>query len=177
MTYSSPSRAHLRILAALLLVLTTATLAGCGRVMTPAELATHEHHGFTGRTKEQVFRAAAAALRGEGYEIIAADPVAGRIRTAPKIIGAHAVGSRYSAVATSTSLAWTVDVWPDGGSAMLRAAPRGYTGAQLVDAAEMNAEWLEKAFRQLYREIDDNLPVRGEAPTVRTTGASVGGRR
>jgi hypothetical protein len=175
-THSSPLR--LRPFVALVLaVVFVLSLAGCGRVMTPAELATHERHGFTGRTKEQVFRAAAAALRGEGYEIIAADAVAGRLRTAPRIIGAHAVGSRYSAVATSTSFAWTVDVWPDTGGAVLRAEPRGYNGAQRVDAAEMNAEWLEKAFRQLYREIDDNLPARGETPTVRTTGASVGARR
>lgn len=134
--------------------------AGCGRVMTPAELARHESRAFPGRSKDQVFRATIVALRSEGYEIVSADPGEGRVKTAPKVIGAQAAGGKYTAVATSTSFAWTVDVRSDAAGAAMHAEPRGYSGAQLVPADAMNADWLEKAFAQLYREIDENLPRR-----------------
>jgi len=149
-------------------------LLGCGRTMTPAELAQAGTHPYAGRSRAQVFRAATLALRTEGYEIVSADEGSGRIKTAAKTIGAQAVAvSRSYAVATETSFGWSIDVTAKGNGAVLHAEPRGYQGSQLYEPTQMNADWLDRAFATLYKDVDANLPASSAPRETTTTSAPV----
>jgi hypothetical protein len=126
--------------------------------LTPAELDRNENHSYPGRSRAQVYRATATALRSLGYEITLADDGAGRIKTAPKLITATAHGSGSGAVATENSVAWNIDVTSASGGAALRAEPRGYSGGQVVPPNQINGMYLKKLFATLYGEIDSDLP-------------------
>jgi hypothetical protein len=151
------------VLAGALLTLgASGTLAGCARPLTAADIEEHGTKPFPGRSPAQVVRASTVALRTLGYEVVVADAASGRIKTAPKLMQVYAVGSRYSATTVANALAWTIDITPARGGAVVHAHPRAYANGALQDDGVMNAEYMEKAFADLFREIESNLP--GAAP-------------
>lgn len=152
-----------------------ASLAACGRPVTPAELAAYQEHSYAGHSRDEVFKAAVVALKTLGYDVVSVDAASGRVKTAPKVVAVHAARtSAYTAVAASESVAWTLDVASAVGGARVHAVPRLYSAGRSVDAAHMNHAYAEGAFATLYAEIDSNL---SRAPlatgTTKTTGASV----
>jgi hypothetical protein len=149
---------RLRAFAAIGLLLASLGSASCAMPLSPADLARNENHAYPGRSKGQVFRATATALRSLGYQLVVSDEGSGLIKTAPKVMTAVAYGNAYGAVATENSIGWTIGVTPIEGGVGLHADPRGYSGGQAVAADQMNGAYMEKLFGTLYGEIDTNLP-------------------
>lgn len=125
--------------------------------MTPADLARNETHAYPGKTKHQVFRATAVALKTLGYDVVVSNEATGHIKTAPQLITVVAYGSPGSAVAAGNSLAWNIHVKSEGKDATVHAEPRGYSAGQAVDPSQMNSAFLERSFRTLYGEIESDL--------------------
>ena len=133
-------------------------LSACGRAVTPAELDAYEAHSYEASSKDQVVQATVTALRSLGYEVVAVDNATGRIKTAPKVVVVHASRvSSSTAVASSDTLAWTIDVTAAGRGANLHAEPRVYSAGQALEATKMNSEYARRTFATLYTEIDSNL--------------------
>jgi hypothetical protein len=150
------------------LFVVAATTTGCARPLTEADIEEHGTKSFPGRSPAQVVRASTIALKTLGYEVVVADAASGRIKTAPKLMQVYAVGSHYSATAVANSLAWTIDITAGRGGAVAHAHPRAYANGALQDDSMMNAEYMEKAFADLFREIESNLP--GGAGSGRASG-------
>jgi len=135
----------------------SATLAtGCMRTITPAEIQQLGTKAYPGHSRAQVARAAMAALKVLGFEVVA-DETAPRIRTAPKLIQVHATGSAYSATTISDALAWSLEITAEGNGCVVHAQPRGYRNSQPLDDTEIGYDYMDRAFKELFREIDENL--------------------
>ena len=133
-------------------------LAGCGRTVTPEELDHYESRSFAG-DKKQVYRATVTALRSLGYEVVASEETSGRVKTAPKIVNVQAAAtSRYTAVAASNTIAWTITVTPGPNGAVVHAEPRLYSAGNSVEATQLNSDYADRTFNTLYDEIQSNLP-------------------
>jgi hypothetical protein len=146
-------------------------ILGC-RMVTPAELATFESHGYAGRSQAQLFAATVTSLKSLGFDVVLADKGAFRIKTAPKVVMVHAVASSSStAVAMSDTVAWTIDVTAGPSGAALHAEPRLYSAGQSIEATKLNYDFADKMFKTLYDEIDSNLPGGAPAPAVAPTTA------
>jgi hypothetical protein len=130
----------------------------CGRTVTPAELDAYESRSYAGYDKKQVLRATVTALRSLGYEVVAVDDKAGRVKTAPKLVVVHAARtSSTTAVAVGDSIAWTVDVSTATRGASVHAEPRLYSSGQAVEATRLNHDYADRTFKTLYSEIESNL--------------------
>ena len=144
-------------------------LSACGRTVTPAELEHYESHSFAG-DKKQVYRATVTALRSLGYEVVASDEGAGRVKTAPKVVVVQAAQtSSYTAVAASASIAWTINVTSDARGAVVHAEPRIYSAGTAVDASNMSSDYADRTFHTLYDEIQSNLPGTTTPTSARVT--------
>lgn len=141
--------------------LCTPFATGCMRTITPAEIQQLGTKPYPGQSRSSVARAAVAALKALGFEVVA-DQTAPRIRTAPKLIQVIATGSAYSATTISDALAWSVEVTADGKGCVLHAEPRAYRNSQPLDDTEMGYDYMDRAFKDLFREIDDNLAAKSK---------------
>jgi hypothetical protein len=161
MLASLASRAPVAARAVLLaLVVVAALLAtACAPALTPADIEQYGTRTYPGTSRAQVFRGSVAALRTLGYDTAVVDEGAGRIKSAPKLLVVHASGTRYSARATGSSLAWDIDVVAAGAGTVVRARPRGYEGGQSVPASRMNGEYIKRTYETLFAEIESNLPA------------------
>ncbi len=147
------------------LAMTGSALVGCGRVMTPAELEEHETRTFPGRSRAELVTAATLALRTLGYTVTLADRASGRVKTSPHVVQVSAVGSAYHAVALENALSWTVDVTTNNDGAIVHAVPRAYTNGQPLEDQRFSADYMERAFAELYREIESDLPRSDSRPS------------
>jgi hypothetical protein len=154
---------YLRVL--VLLCCTLAPIGGCAirRVATTAELDQLGTRKYTNHGREEVIKATVTALRIQGYEVVTTDP---RIRTAPRDVATTAFGNAHSAQSFTEAVAWDIDVEGDTSSATLHAVPRATLNGQPME--ELYYEWAERTFRELLREIDQNLSSKSAA---RATGA------
>ena len=148
------------------------SLVACApRSITPAEI---DHNGtktFYGRDAGSVGRASVAALRTLGFDVVVTDMVAGKIKTAPKVVAVHAVGNQYAATALQDSLAWTVELVRASDGTVVRLHPRFFRNGQPIDNSQIAAAPMNRAFVDLFREIDENLP--GGSASTSTTSAPV----
>ena len=162
------------VLSAAMLCGAATTLVGCPRAITPAEI---DHNGtktFYGRDAGQVVRATVAALRTLGYDVTVADVGSGKVKTAPKLVVVHAVGNSYGATALRDELAWSIDFVRASDGTVVRLTPRFFRNGQPLDNSQISADPLNKAFADLFREIDSNLPGGAplNAPATKSTGAA-----
>ena len=140
--------------------------AGC-RIVTPQELVNFETHAYPGRSQADVFAASVTALKSIGYEVVLADKSAYRIKTAPKTVMVHAAATSSStAMATSDTVAWNIDVLGASDGASMHAEPRLYRGGASVDSSTLNYDFADNMFRTLYGEIDSDLPAPGQPAAV-----------
>ncbi len=130
---------------------------GCARTVTPAEVQALGRRPLPGRNQAETVKAVNTALRTLGFEVVVADAGAGRIKTAPKAIVIHAVGSAGAAVAVSNEIAWTVDVSPATDGVVVQLTPRASSAGQSYDGP-WNADYVEKSISDLFAEIESDLP-------------------
>jgi hypothetical protein len=127
--------------------------------MTPAELDRYGTRTYAGTTRDQMMRATVGALKSLGYDVVSVDEAAGRVKTAPKLVVVNAAAtSRYTAQGVESTMAWTVDVTNGGSGVVVHASPRGYTAGQAVEATNLNADYMERAFTTLFDEIQSEVP-------------------
>jgi hypothetical protein len=131
-------------------------MVGCLRTITPAEIRQLGTKPFPGHGRIQVAKASVAALKVLGFQVVA-DHTAPRIRTAPKLIQVYAAGTAYSVTTTSDALAWSIEVTQDAKGSLVHAEPRAYRNGQPLDFDQVGYDYMDRAFTELYREIDDNL--------------------
>lgn len=131
----------------------------CAPPLTAADIEEFGTRTYAGTTRRQAFRATVGALKSLGYETAVVDEAAGRIKSAPKLLVVHASGSRYSARATGSSLAWDIDVTAASGAAVVHARPRGDEGGQSIPIERMNGEYIKRVYETLFTEIESNLPA------------------
>lgn len=137
-----------------------ATLVGCGRPATPAELQDWGTRTYSGTSKAAAFKACVTAVRTQGYDVVTADAGLGQVRTAPKTVSVTAVAtSSYTAAATSNQLAWDLDVTTSPAGTVVHATPRGYSAGQEVPATKMNSAYVKKALETLFSEIERDMGV------------------
>jgi hypothetical protein len=148
------------------------TITGCARTITPAEIDRNGTKTFHGREAGQVVRATVAALRTLGYEVVVADVAGGKVKTAPKLVTVHAVGNQYHATAMADSLAWSIDFVKATDGTVVRLHPRMYRNGQPIDETMINADPMNKAFADLFKEIDENLPGGASVDPVTPTTTS-----
>jgi hypothetical protein len=152
----------------LVLLVLAFSFAGCGRTVSPAELRAFEARSYHGHPKAKVYNATIVALKSQGYEIVATDAAAGRIKTGPKLVVVHAARtSSSSAIASGDSVAWTIDVASSSDGTELHAEPRLYSAGQSVETTRLNYDYAQRLFSTLYREIEDNLPGRATTTAAR----------
>ncbi|GAC1361134.1 MAG: hypothetical protein NVSMB47_13570 [Polyangiales bacterium] len=142
---------------ALASLLAAPLLTGCPRTITPAEIEQHGTRPYPTKSRAQVVKASAAALQTLGFEVVVVDEQHGWVKTAPKVMQTHAVGNAYGATAIQDSLAWTLEIDAAGSGALVHAHPRAYRNGQSLDERNMLAAYMERAFNDLFREIDSNL--------------------
>lgn len=130
----------------------------CAPALTAADIEQYGTRTYAGTTRSQAFRATVVALKSLGYETAAADEGAGRIKSAPMLVVVHASGSRGSARATGSSLAWDIEVTAGAGGAVIHARPRGYEGGRSIPTDRMNADYIKHTYETLFGEIESNLP-------------------
>jgi hypothetical protein len=168
MKASLRSRVFLELL---LLAAAPIALAACGRSVTAAELGQWDTRTYKGATAPQLQHATSVALRTMGFTIV--DESGGRIKTAPKVVVVSAAGSRYSAVAVDNSLAWAIEISPAREGATIHASIRPSQGGVSLQPTAVNVNYVEAWYRDLYREIENNLNgASGTAPTATTTPTS-----
>lgn len=95
------------------------------------------------------------ALKILGYEVVTADP---RIRTSPKAVSTMAAGSAYSATTYTEAVAWDIDVQSDAQGASVLAECRASLNGQPME--QVYLKWAEPNFKQLFKEIDANMPAK-----------------
>jgi hypothetical protein len=143
------------------------------RIVTPQELVDFETHAYPGRSQSDVFTATVTALKAMGYEVVLAERAAFRIKTAPKVVMVHAAATSSStAVATSDTVAWDIDVLAASGGASMHAEPRLYRGSSSVQPSDLLFDFADNLFRTLYTEIDSDLPHTGKPPPASSAVAA-----
>lgn len=154
------------LLSVALLAGTQYAVSGCGRTVTPAELAEQGTRSYPGQASKQVFRATNVALKTLGYNVVVADEASGRLKTAPKVVMVRAYGNSTSATAVESSLGWSLEVSDAKDGASVHAEPHPFQNGQSLEATQMSATYVERAFNDLFKEIDSNLPKAAAAKTV-----------
>lgn len=155
--FGSPRRLCTVLLRGFLVLCALAMCIGCARSLTAADIQEHGTRRFAGHAQREVTGASIAALRTLGFDVAVADQNGGHVKSAPKLLQVYAVGGPYSATALRDELAWSIDVSsaPDG--VLVYARPRAFRNGQAMDDSEMNADYMERAFADLFREIESNL--------------------
>jgi hypothetical protein len=154
------------LLAVALICGAASSLVGCPRAITPAEIDRNGTKTYYGRDAGQVVHATVSALKTLGYEVVVADVAGGKVKTAPKLVQVTAVGNAYSATALQDSLAWSIEFVKASDGTVVRLHPRFFRNGQPIDESMINADPMNKAFADLFREIDDNLPAGGAKPAT-----------
>lgn len=108
-------------------------------------------------------KASDTALRTLGYQVVVADVNTGQVKTAPKPLVVTAAGTGASAVAVSNDLAWSLEITPAAAGVVMQATPRASSGGQSYDGP-FDQAYMEKAFKDLFNEIDSNLSGGASAP-------------
>jgi ABC-type uncharacterized transport system auxiliary subunit len=139
-------------------LLAAPTLTACLPTITAAEITQLGTRAYPRQSPGQLLKASTVALKTLGFQIAVVDPGALRVKTAPKVQQVHAVGGAYSASTIADSLAWTIDVSVDHGVAVVHAQPRAFRNGLPLDETNITATYMERAFDQLFREIEENLP-------------------
>jgi hypothetical protein len=152
---------------AVLLALAAPVVAGCPRTITPAEVEQYGTRAYKGPNKSQTVVATSLALRTLGYDVVLADVDGGVIKTAPKVVQVHAVGSKYSASSIEDALAWTVTITSTPNGTLVRARPRPYRNGQPLDDTALIESTMHRTFDELFKEIESDLP-KGSKPMVTT---------
>jgi hypothetical protein len=142
------------------------TLAACMRTITPDEIEQHGTKPYPGKSQAQVMKASVVALKTLGFEVVVADAASGKVKTAPKTIQVSAVGGAYSATAIEDALSWTLDVDAASNGSVIHAHPRSYRNGQPLDERNLGYNYMNRAFTDLFKEIDDNLPGGVTRPSV-----------
>ena len=148
---------------ALALSLAAPALAGCPRTITPAEVEQYGTRAYKGPNKAQTVVATSLALRTLGYEVVLADADGGVIKTAPKVVQVHAVGSKYSSSSIEDALAWTVTITTTPNGSLVRAEPRPYRNGQPLEKTQLIESTMHRAFDALFAEIESDLPAGSKA--------------
>ena len=131
-------------------------LTGCARTLSPADVQSLARRTYPGHQRAEVVNASATALKTLGYEVVVADTSNGRVKTAPKALVVTAAGSAYAAVAVSNDLAWSLEVTESSDGVVVQATPRASSGGTSYDGP-MDADYMEKAIADLFKEIESNL--------------------
>jgi hypothetical protein len=124
--------------------------------LTPAQVQALGKREFPGHDRAAVVKASDTALRTLGYEVVVADPKTGQVKTAPKPLVVTAAGSATTAIAVSNDLAWSLEITSVANGASMQATPRASSGGQSYDGP-MDQAYMEKAFADLFKEIESNL--------------------
>jgi hypothetical protein len=154
-------------------VMSGLSLVGCTqRTVTPAELEKNGTRPYAGETPAQVMKATVVALKTLGYEVTLADESTGKVKTAPKVVQLHAYGNAYSATGVEDSLAWNIEIAsaPDG--SVIHARPKAYRNGVALDDTNMTASYMDRAFTDLFHEIEDNMPGYKPPPPVASASAA-----
>ncbi len=125
------------------------------KVATAADLKRLGTKAYPGHTREEVMQSTVTALKILGYEVVTADP---RIRTSPKAVSTMAAGSAYSATTYTEAVAWDIDVQSDAQGASVLAECRASLNGQPME--QVYLKWAEPNFKQLFKEIDANMPAK-----------------
>jgi hypothetical protein len=90
------------------------------------------------------------------------------VNTTPKLLQVTVVGSRTAARTMGDALAWTLELDASGSDAVVvRAVPRAFRNGQQLPDSEMNGDYMERAFTDLFREIEDNFGTGAKTRTSR----------
>jgi hypothetical protein len=134
---------------------------GCGRTITADQVKALGKRTYPGRSRAELVGASSIALKTLGYEVVVEDAESGVIKTAPKPLVATASGTSTSAIAVTNDLAWMIEVTADGDGVAVQATPRATSGGQAYEGP-YNADYMEKAIVDLFKEIESNLkPAKG----------------
>lgn len=149
-----------------LVAVAAVALAACfghsGAMLTQQEIDANGTHTFNAPA-EKVMKAAADALKSDGYEIAVVNPEKGLIKTGRKGLGTQVSGGQYSASAVTYSRQMSLTIKPagDGNGTTVTARPRVYANDN--DLSE-GAVWAlegpqgERAiWSRLFREIEEGL--------------------
>ena len=170
-----PVQGLLGALSALALVVSLTSLAGCGRAITPAELDKNGTHVFHGHQKPETVHASAIALKTLGYEVVVEDAASGRVKTSPKLVTVHAVGGNGSATAIADSIQWSLEIVGTSSDSVVKAHPHAFRNGLALDDSQLQAGAVNKAFVDLFKEIDENLgsgPVSTPTPTPKSKAST-----
>jgi hypothetical protein len=135
--------------------------AGCmmgqgKKVATPADLQQLGTRSYPTHSREEVVAATVTALKLLGYEVVTTDP---RIRTAPKLQGVTSSATYTETSGQSTayaeSVAWDIDVTPEGQGAKVHAEPRASVNGQAME--QVWYDWAAKHYGELFKEIDGSF--------------------
>jgi hypothetical protein len=141
--------------------LTALGVVGCGRTITADQVKALGKRAYAGRSRDELVEASSIALKTLGYEVVVADKESGMVKTAPKPLVATASGNANTAVAVTNDLAWMIEVTAEGDGVAVQATPRASSGGQSYDGP-YNADYMEKAIVDLFKEIESNLkPAKG----------------
>lgn len=131
-------------------------LAACARTITPDQVKALARRTYAGRTRAEVVNASTLALKTLGYEVVVQDAESGVVKTAPKPLVAMASGNATTAVAVTNDLAWMLEVSAEGDGVAVQATPRASSGGQSYEGP-YDADYMEKAIVDLFKEIESNL--------------------
>ncbi len=163
------SRSLVSMLALVASLLGATSLSGCGRAITPAELDKNGTHVFHGHQKPETVHASAIALKTLGYEVVVEDVANGRVKTSPKLVTVHAVGGNGSATAIADSIQWSLEIVGTSSDSVVKAHPHAFRNGLAMDDSQLQAGAVNKAFLDLFKEIDENL---GSGPIATPTPAT-----
>ena len=131
-------------------------LSGCGRTITPDQVKALAKRSYAGRKRDELVKASVIALKTLGFQVVVEDAESGVVKTAPKPLVATASGSASTAIAVTNDLAWTIEVTPAGEGVDVQATPRASSGGPSYDGP-YDADYMEKAVADLFKEIESNL--------------------
>jgi hypothetical protein len=125
----------------------------CSATLSQAELAQAGSRRFTA-ARGKVVEASARALKSMGYEIVLADPGAGRVTTNRKVIGAQ--GSSHQA--TFVYLQYTISVKDtDAQTSVATAVPTVYGGEEDITDRGFDIAQLRRNWNDLFKQIETFL--------------------
>jgi hypothetical protein len=128
--------------------------SACARTLTPAEVEALGHHNYPKHAPAQVLDASVVALRTMGFEVVVAE--GGTVKTAPKPIMVTASGGGGVAYAASNDMAWDLTFESAGDGTKVHAVPRMISAGTSYDGP-VQADYIEKAMADLFKEIQSNL--------------------
>jgi hypothetical protein len=126
--------------------------------LSPTQLAERGTHRYPGVTREKAVDACAMALSTLNYRVTVKQSETGLVKSAPAAIMTSATGGRNYATVSEDGLAWSIVVETAGNDVIVRATPRGFrNGSEVHDEGMWVAEVMDAKFRDLWREVDENL--------------------